>query len=81
MTPLPKKKHTRRQRGNSNAHKSLRLVAVSTCPCPRQITVQSHRACPMCGNYKGRTLPGKFALDNLLQPRQTAAAATEDSNS
>jgi hypothetical protein len=35
----------------------------------------------MCGNYKGRTLPGKFALDNLLQPRQTAAAATEDSNS
>lgn len=83
MTPLPKKKRTRRQRGNNRAHHAISLPAISVCPCPRQITIRPHRACPMCGNYKGRTIPGSFALDNLVETRQTAAAAvaTEDSES
>ncbi|MDA0677268.1 MAG: 50S ribosomal protein L32 [Chloroflexi bacterium] len=81
MTPLPKKKHTRRQRGNRRAHKSLSLPGLAVCPCPRKVAVRPHRACPQCGNYKGRTLPGTFILDNLLDrgPATASAAATEDS--
>lgn len=79
MTPLPKKKRTRRQRGNNRAHQAISLPGISTCPCPRGITIRPHRACPMCGNYKGRTIPGSFALNNLLESRRpAAAAATED---
>ncbi|MDA0231886.1 MAG: 50S ribosomal protein L32 [Chloroflexi bacterium] len=83
MTPLPKKKRTRRQRGHNRSHHAISLPAISVCPCPRKITIRPHRACPMCGNYKGLTIPGSFALDNLIQPRQAVAAATatEDSGS
>ena len=82
MAPLPKKKHTRRQRGHNNAHNALSLPATTTCPGCRQI-ILLHRACPMCGNYKGRTIPGKFPLDNLAERSQTAsrATATEDTSS
>ena len=79
MAPLPKKKHTRRQRGHDNAHKSLRLRQVSECPSCHS-PVRTHRACPMCGNYKGRTVPGTFPLENILARRQAASTATEDSN-
>jgi large subunit ribosomal protein L32 len=80
MAPLPKKKHTRRQRGQNNAHNAVRIPATTTCAGCRE-TILLHRACPHCGNYKGRTIPGNFALDNLAERRQTAATATENSGS
>ncbi|MEX0762590.1 MAG: 50S ribosomal protein L32 [Dehalococcoidia bacterium] len=75
MAPLPKKKHSRARKGGRAAHHALTLTASSVCPCPRKLRVPPHRACPECGNYKGRTLPGNWASDNLqasTAPRPTA---------
>lgn len=80
MAPLPKKKHTRARRGNKNAHNAIKIPATSLCPCSRRLTIQPHRACPMCGNYKQRTVAGYFPMDNLLDSGDNITSSTENIN-
>lgn len=54
MAPLPKKKMTSSRKGNRRGQikaKIPALVACSQCHLPKL----SHRACPSCGFYNGRT--------------------------
>ncbi len=51
----PKKKQTRARRGNRKAHFSLKEKSLTLCEkC--QSPVMPHYACPVCGNYKGRSI-------------------------
>ena len=85
MAPLPKKKHTRARKGGRNAHNAIKLPALSTCPCSRQEVILRHIACPECGNFKGRTMPGDWPQANLLEQVEpiavAAGAASEESES
>ncbi len=59
MAPLPKKKHTRARKGNRAAHHAIGLLTLVHCSrCDTRIP--PHRVCPECGNYKGRTVKGKW---------------------
>ncbi|HZY56939.1 MAG: 50S ribosomal protein L32 [Actinomycetota bacterium] len=52
---VPKKKTSQARRNKRRAHHALkgpRLIACPTCGEPRL----SHRVCPECGSYKGRTV-------------------------
>ena len=75
MAPLPKKKHTRARKGNRNAHNAIKLPSSSVCPCSRQERIQPHIACPECGNFNGRTMPGNWPQVNLLEQVEAIAAA------
>ena len=66
MPPLPKKKHTRARKGGRAAHHFLVAPGLSPCSCPRRVGVRPHRACPECGHYKGRTMPGNWPSEDLL---------------
>lgn len=66
MPPLPKKKHTRARKGGRAAHHAITLPVLIRCGCTRRLRVPPHRACPECGNHKGRTLKGDWPLENLL---------------
>ena len=81
MAPLPKKKHTRARKGGRNAHNAIKLPSSSVCPCSRQERIQPHIACPECGNFKGRTMPGNWPQVNLLEQVQPIAAASNESDS
>ena len=55
-------RHNRSQTGHTRSHHALKAQGLNTCECgaPRV----SHRACPVCGRYKGRVvldLAGKAA--------------------
>ncbi|PJF42850.1 MAG: 50S ribosomal protein L32 [Phototrophicales bacterium] len=52
MGPLPKRKVSRRRRGNRRSHDSLvppHLVKCEECDNYKP----SHQVCPHCGTYKG----------------------------
>ncbi|MEK7182035.1 MAG: 50S ribosomal protein L32 [Patescibacteria group bacterium] len=52
---LPKQRHTRHRRDRARKQYDVELVNTQTCPkC--QARVLSHRACPKCGNYKGKEM-------------------------
>jgi large subunit ribosomal protein L32 len=53
MPAVPKKKLSRRRRGNRRAHMQLKLPSLVICPQCRQY-MRSHHACPHCGAYRGR---------------------------
>jgi large subunit ribosomal protein L32 len=53
--PLPKKKTSKARRDQRRSHHALTPVGVSTCPSCGQPKL-SHRVCPNCGSYKGRTI-------------------------
>ena len=49
----PKKRHTKRKRGQRRAHIKLARAILILCPhCKKPIL--SHRVCPCCGWYKGK---------------------------
>ena len=66
MPPLPKKKHSRARKGKRNAHNSIESPALSVCNGCDSV-IQPHRICKFCGNYKGKTMPGNWDLDNRLE--------------
>ena len=53
MGALPKKKVSRRRRGNRRMHDRIKLPPLSTCPQCQAIKV-THRVCQSCGTYNGR---------------------------
>jgi large subunit ribosomal protein L32 len=51
----PVKRHSRTRRNMRRAHDFLTPVQASTCPQCGKAKL-SHRVCPYCGTYKGRTV-------------------------
>ena len=53
MTPLPKRKYPKSRQGKRRSHLAMRMPHVVECPnC--QSPRLAHRACPICGTYRGR---------------------------
>lgn len=49
----PTRKHTKARRDKSRMHWKLRVPSTTQCgQCGRRIL--PHRACPQCGQYRGR---------------------------
>ena len=57
MGPLPKRKLSRRKRGNRRSHDALTLSHLVRCDNCGEYKV-AHRVCPSCGTYKGREVIG-----------------------
>ena len=51
--PNPKRRHSAARTGKRRAHDALRKPGNSDCPNCNQPKLP-HRACPHCGQYKGR---------------------------
>jgi large subunit ribosomal protein L32 len=51
--PNPKRRHSKARRDSRRAHDALPQPATSTCPHCGEAK-QPHRACPECGQYRGR---------------------------
>jgi large subunit ribosomal protein L32 len=51
--PNPKRRHSKARRDKRRAHDALALPPVSVCPNCHEKKLP-HRACPHCGQYKGR---------------------------
>jgi large subunit ribosomal protein L32 len=52
MGGLPKKKVSRRRRGNRRAHDHIKVPPLSECPQCKALK-PTHRVCPACGTYNG----------------------------
>jgi large subunit ribosomal protein L32 len=50
--PNPKKKTSRSRRNMRRAHDHVEIPTVVYCECGEPSL--PHRACPVCGNYRGR---------------------------
>jgi large subunit ribosomal protein L32 len=53
--PNPKRRHSKARRDRRRAHDALALPAKSICPSCGEAKLP-HRACPACGEYRGRTV-------------------------
>lgn len=53
--PNPKRRHTRARRDKRRAHDALSQPTKSTCPSCGEVKLP-HRACPHCGEYRGRAV-------------------------
>jgi len=51
--PNPKRRHSKARRDKRRTHDALAAVGLSVCPNCHE-TKQPHRACPHCGQYRGR---------------------------
>jgi large subunit ribosomal protein L32 len=51
--PNPKRRHSKRRTSNRRAHDHLHPLSLAECPNCHERKLP-HRACPKCGNYKGR---------------------------
>jgi len=51
--PNPKRRHSKRRTSTRRAHDGLRAPSVAECPQCHEPKMP-HRACPHCGQYKGR---------------------------
>lgn len=66
---LPKQRHTRHRR--DRARRELEMTPTQTQACPKcAAPVLSHRACPKCGEYRGRAVL-KIALPKLSKGKKT----------
>jgi large subunit ribosomal protein L32 len=52
---VPKKKTSQARRNQRRAHQALKSPHLGSCPNCGELRL-SHRVCPKCGNYKGRTV-------------------------
>lgn len=53
MPPLPKKKHSKKRRGDKRSHSAI--TPVKTVPCSQCNSAYiPHRVCPECGYYNGK---------------------------
>ena len=55
IMPNPKRRHSARRTANRRAHDFLTASGVSECPNCHEKKLP-HRACPKCGEYKGRAV-------------------------
>jgi len=53
--PNPKRRHSSRRTANRRAHDFLTSPSLSECPNCHEKKLP-HRACPKCGEYKGRVV-------------------------
>jgi large subunit ribosomal protein L32 len=53
--PLPKRKVSRRRRGNRRSHDALTLNHLVLCETCGEYHI-AHRVCPKCGSYRGETV-------------------------
>ena len=53
--PNPKRRHSTRRTALRRSHDFLTAVGVSECPACHEKKLP-HRACPKCGEYKGRAV-------------------------
>jgi len=53
--PNPKRRHSSRRTANRRAHDFLTSSGLSECPNCHEKKLP-HRACPKCGEYKGRAV-------------------------
>jgi large subunit ribosomal protein L32 len=53
--PNPKRRHSTRRTANRRAHDFLTASGLSECPNCHEKKLP-HRACPKCGEYKGRAV-------------------------
>jgi len=53
--PNPKRRHSSRRTANRRAHDFLTATSLSECPNCHEKKLP-HRACPKCGEYKGRSV-------------------------
>ena len=51
---VPKKKTSQARRNQRRAHHALKTPNLIACPNCGELLI-SHRVCPECGHYKGRT--------------------------
>jgi large subunit ribosomal protein L32 len=49
---VPKRKVSRRRRGNRRSHQALRTASLVECPQCHELRLP-HRVCPHCGTYRG----------------------------
>jgi large subunit ribosomal protein L32 len=52
---VPKKKTSQARRNQRRAHHALMAPNLIACPNCGELRI-SHRVCPECGHYKGRTV-------------------------
>ena len=55
IMPNPKRRHSARRTANRRAHDFLTASGLSECPNCHEKKLP-HRACPKCGEYKGRAV-------------------------
>jgi large subunit ribosomal protein L32 len=55
IMPNPKRRHSSRRTANRRAHDFLSASGLSECPNCHEKKLP-HRACPKCGEYKGRAV-------------------------
>jgi large subunit ribosomal protein L32 len=55
MPPLPKRKLSRRRRGNRRSHQALQPTSLVECPQCHELRLP-HRVCPHCGTYRGEEI-------------------------
>jgi large subunit ribosomal protein L32 len=53
--PNPKRRHSKARTGKRRAHDALRRAQLSECPNCHEPKLP-HRACPHCGQYRGRDI-------------------------
>ena len=53
IMPNPKRRHSTRRTANRRSHDFLTAAGVVECPTCHEKKLP-HRACPKCGEYKGR---------------------------
>ncbi len=55
--PNPKRRHSKRRSSNRRAHDQLNSTVMARVQCPNCHEPKlPHRACPHCGQYKGRDI-------------------------
>ncbi len=69
-------RHTRAHTGNRRSHHALKSMGLITCECGAKRV--SHRACPVCGRYKGRIV---IDLAGKAQARATKKARSAQGRS
>lgn len=55
MAPLPKKKYPKARQRQRRSHIMINLPHLVPCPQCHSLRLP-HRACPVCGTYRGRTV-------------------------
>ena len=68
-------RHTRSHTANRRSHHALVAQGLVTCECGAKRV--SHRACPVCGRYKGRVVVDLAAKAHAKSERKAKASGTK----
>jgi len=69
---LPKQRHTKHRRDRARREHVIETTKTIVCPDCKSAVVP-HRACPLCGKYRGRVVIGK-AVPSLAKKEKKARA-------